>query len=114
MYTLYDPLLTVEYTEDDLVIVYDDGLEIARDYAPGIETIPNLKAHAKDLAEARTPKVRYTSIADAARELGMTRQNIHVIIRTNLINGMHFIEASGSRLLTPRGWQLLKEKYKKD
>lgn len=114
MYTLYDPDFTVEYTEDDEVIVYHKGEEVAQAVIPEIEKEQVLFNKAIELLSQAYPPHNYISAQEAADMFGMLRGSMHYLIDRNLVLNYHYISIGKAKFLTPEGIAAIENAKKND
>lgn len=112
MYEMYDKNFQVEYTEDDEVIVYLKGKEVAQGIIPDLDTERKLMDAAIELMNGKYPDMKLTSVSDAARFFGLKNWSVHWILINQLILNYHYYMIGKNRYITPEGMEAIEIKQK--
>ena len=114
MYTLYDPTFTVEYTDQDEVIVYANGQEVAQEIIPGIEKEQILFDKAIELLSQVYPPHNYISAQEAANMFGLLRGSIHYLMEKHMVINYHYVVIGKGKFLTPEGIKAIERNKEKN
>ena len=114
MYTLYDPAFTVEYTDQDEVVVYHKGKEIAQAVIPGIEKEQVLLDKAIELLSQVYPDHGYVSAQEAANMFGLLRGSIHYLMEKHMVINYHYVVIGKGKFLTPEGIKAIERNKEKN
>lgn len=112
MYTLYDPDFTAEYTDQDEVVIYHKGKEVAQTIAKDLKTDRQLIDIAISLLNKLYTRKEYMSATEAADLLNVSRMSVHWIAENQLVLNYHYIMIGKKKYFTPKGFEVLEQRYK--
>ena len=113
MLTLFDPRFTVEYTQEERLVIYCEGKEIVNKRIPGLIFQDDLKREAIRLLNSKYTPHRYYTLTEIAEIAGVTKQGLSFRL-PDMIHGLHYIKGGGRTatvLITEEGRRFLIEYY---
>lgn len=110
-YPLYDPRLTVEPFEDNILVLYLDGVKIATGSAQSLETESELfKASVAILNEVyKDNELDLIGATEAAEALGMKRSTFQWTLKNFYVLNLHYYIIAGKIYLKPETLQIMQK-----
>jgi len=92
MIELFDKRFTVNYTEDERLVIYLDGNEFIKKKVPGLNYTDDIKREANRILTQKYSANKIYTIQEVADECGVTR--VAISLRLNeMIRGLHYTKA---------------------